>query len=157
MEARAQVYAPDAIREAEAAIAAAEAEITAQREKRIPFTRNYGAAAAKLAEAMAAFERAQKATTEAKSTLKGPVRAALKDATIAVNLVEQELAKLRASRPNADLTFWRNEVAKLRGLLAAAGETVKSQDYVMGKAQLDSTLAAAGELQARLRQEGGAR
>jgi hypothetical protein len=156
-EARAEVYAPDAVREADEAIAAAEAHIAAQKEKKIPFVRNYDVATTKLNEAMAAFEVAVKATAEQKTALKDPVRAGLKDATVAVNLVEQELAKLTARRPGADLTSWRNEVAALRGLLSAAGDAVKSQDYITAKGKLDSTLAASADLQARLHEEAAGR
>jgi hypothetical protein len=156
-EARAEVYAPDAIRQAEEAIAAAEAHIADQKAKKIPFLRNYDVATAKLNEAMAAFEVAVKATTEQKTALKDPVRAGLKEATLAVNLVEQELAKLVARRPKEDLTPWRNEVAALRGMLAAAGDAVKSQDYITAKAKLDSTLTESAALQARLREEAAGR
>jgi hypothetical protein len=156
-EARAEVYAPDAIRQAEEAIAAAEAHIADQKAKKIPFLRNYDVATAKLNEAMAAFEVAVKATTEQKTALKDPVRAGLKEATLAVNLVEQELAKLVARRPKEDLTPWRSEVAALRGMLAAAGDAVKSQDYITAKAKLDSTLTESAALQARLREEAAGR
>ncbi len=147
--ARVELYAPELMEQALAALAAAEADIAAQDEKFIVL-RNYKGATLKLAEAMEAFTQATAEATNQKAQLKGPVRSLVREASLMVDAVEQEVAKLTARRAAADVVALQDQVAGLRQGLADASAAEKAADYKGAKSTLESVLAEATELRTKL-------
>jgi hypothetical protein len=147
----AETYAPDALQQAEEVVAAAEAEVAAQREKFV-LMRNYKVATAKLTEAVEALNQVAKSAAETRNSMKGPVRALTKDATLAVDAAEQELAKWIASHRGADVAEWANRLASLRQMLEDASQAERKGDFITARAKLDGALAGGQELAAVIQQ-----
>ncbi|MGQ0722903.1 MAG: hypothetical protein ACT4PE_15245 [Candidatus Eiseniibacteriota bacterium] len=145
----AETYAPDALQQAEDVVAAAEAEVAAQREKFV-LMRNYTVATTKLTEALEALNAVAKSAAETRNSMKGPVRAMTKDATLAVDAAEQELAKWMASHRGADVTEWANRLASLRQMLEDASVAERKGDFITAKVKLDGSLAGGQELAAAI-------
>jgi hypothetical protein len=131
----AELYAPEAMGEATAALSAAESEMTAQGSRFI-LMRNYKVAAAKLNEALVAFQRAAQETATSKGTARTEVRSLVKTVTLKVDEADQMIAKVTATKPDMDLTAWQNELAGARQDLADASEAEKAEDYPAAKSKL---------------------
>jgi hypothetical protein len=147
--ARAELYAPELTEKAHAALAAAETEIATQDEKFVVL-RNYKSAALKLTEALEAFRQAMVEATNQKAQLKAPVRALVREASLMVDAVEQEVAKLTARRPAAEVVPLQDQVARLRQGLADATAAEKVSDFKTAKATLEAVLAEATQMRTQL-------
>jgi hypothetical protein len=144
-----EIYAADAMSQADAAFAAAETEIAAQG-KKFAASRNYKVATEKLNEAISAYNQVKMDATTAKDSMKGDVEAMAKTATAEVDAVEQMLAKAVAARPKADMTAVQNLIAALRQGLTDAGAAQSAEDYVTAKAKLQSVIDGAAQLKAQM-------
>ena len=144
-----EIYAPDAMAQAEAAFAAAEAEIAAEG-KKFAASRNYKVATEKLNEAISGYNQAKMDATASKESMRGEVETMAKLATTEVDEVEQMLAKATASRPKADMTAWQNEIAALRQGLTDASAAQSAEDYVTAKAKLQSVIDGATQFKSQM-------
>jgi hypothetical protein len=149
-EVGAATYASDALQAAEEKVAAAEAEVAAQREKFV-LARNFELATTKLTEALEALNQTAATAAETRNSLKGPVRALTKDATLAVDAAEQELAKVMIAR-RADVAPWAARLASLRQMLEDASVAERKGDFITAREKLDGALAGGQELAAAIQQ-----
>ncbi len=150
--AEANDYAPDALRAAEDATAALDAELQAQEQKFALF-RSYKKSKELAAAALAAGEKASADAAAGKEEAKQQAQALITEATTALDEAKALLEKApKGKGTQADIEAMKGDLAGVESSLAEAQNAFNAEKYLDAKSKAEAAKAAAGNVKSAIEQ-----